>query len=60
MLKREKIKNIIFDFDGVLCESIEYHIKKTNELFGTNLTFDDYQEAHRKNVNESMEEVGNK
>jgi phosphoglycolate phosphatase-like HAD superfamily hydrolase len=42
-------KNIIFDFDGVIHKSQNYHLNKLNEVFNIGLTMEDLQNAGRGN-----------
>ena len=51
---KENLKNIIFDFDGVICESQEYHLNKLNEVFGLGFTMEEYAGAHHGNANDVM------
>jgi len=54
MEKFKDIKNIIFDFDGVICQSQEYHLNKLNKLFDLDFTMEEYAGAHHGNANEVM------
>ncbi len=54
MEKLKDIKNIIFDFDGVICESQKYHLNKLNEVFNLGFTMEEYAGAHHENANEVM------
>ncbi len=47
------IKAIIFDFDGVLVNSIKFHIKKIKELFGIKLTEQEFRQIHTGNFFDS-------
>ena len=46
-------KAIIFDFDGVIFDSINFHIKKTNELFDIKVTRKDFENWLLKNFFEN-------
>jgi beta-phosphoglucomutase-like phosphatase (HAD superfamily) len=50
-MKKDKIKNLIFDFDGVIYSSQDYHVNKLNEVFGIGLTMEEYRDAGRGNTN---------
>ncbi len=43
------MKHIIFDYDGVLIDSFEFHLKKVNEFAGIGLTAQEYSDAHDGN-----------
>lgn len=47
----KNIKNLIFDFDGVIYPSQDYHVNKLNEVFNIGLTMEDYRDAGRGNTN---------
>ena len=40
------MKHIIFDFDGVIIDSFQFHIKKMNEIYGIGLTEEEYSNRH--------------
>jgi beta-phosphoglucomutase-like phosphatase (HAD superfamily) len=42
----QKITNIIFDFDGVLIDSFEFHRKKIEEFAKIELSINDYKNLH--------------
>ena len=44
-------KNIIFDFDGVIYKSQNYHLNKLNEVFNIGLTMEEYRDAGKGNTN---------
>jgi HAD superfamily hydrolase (TIGR01509 family) len=41
--------NVIFDFDGVLVDSFDFHLRKVNELYGVELTAAEYRDIHEGN-----------
>jgi phosphoglycolate phosphatase-like HAD superfamily hydrolase len=43
------MKHIIFDFDGVLADTFDFHLKKANELFHVELTAQEYKDMHNGN-----------
>jgi len=43
------IKNIIFDYDGVLVDSFQFHLKNINDIFKINLTAGEYSDMHTGN-----------
>jgi phosphoglycolate phosphatase-like HAD superfamily hydrolase len=49
-----KVKNIIFDFDGVICQSKPYHLNKLNEVFNLGITEEEYSGSHHGNTNTEM------
>lgn len=47
------MKSIIFDFDGVLVDSFEFHLKNVNDLYGIALTAEEYRDIHDGNFYDS-------
>lgn len=44
------MKHIIFDFDGVLADSFNFHLERINTLFNIDLTADEYRDRHNGNI----------
>ena len=44
-----RYKNIIFDFDGVLHDTFDFHLKKINKFFDTKITAEDFRTMHDGN-----------
>ena len=49
------IKNIIFDFDGVIVDSGPFHLKHLNEWGGLHVSPEEFYEKHKGNVYEPKE-----
>ena len=43
------IKNVIFDFDGVIHDTFEFHLKNINQTFDINLIPEEYRHMHDGN-----------
>jgi len=43
------MKNIIFDYDGVLVDTFDFHLQKVNEIYNINLTAQEYKDVHDGN-----------
>ena len=50
------IKHIIFDYDGVLVDSFNFHLNKYNEIFDVGLTRQELADAHNGNFYENKSE----
>ena len=44
-----KYSNIIFDFDGVIHDTFEFHLSKINEIYKLGLSKEEYKDAHNGN-----------
>ena len=49
------IKNIIFDFDGVIVDSGPFHLKHLSEWGGPKVSPEEFYEKHKGNVYEPAE-----
>lgn len=45
----KSLKAIVFDFDGVIGDTFEFHYKMVNEFLGTNLTMAEFKNIHDGN-----------
>lgn len=50
---QKKNKAVVFDFDGVIADTFEFHRKKIEEYFSIALSVDDYKLLHTGNVHNS-------
>ncbi|HMO78223.1 MAG TPA: HAD hydrolase-like protein [Candidatus Paceibacterota bacterium] len=47
------MKHVIFDYDGVLVDSFNFHLQKVNEIYNIDLTPQEYSDSHDGNFYES-------
>ena len=54
----KNLKNIIFDFDGVIFSSDKFYLETINKIFGLDISEEEWKMAYNTNTNISMRESG--
>lgn len=47
------MRQVIFDYDGVLVDSFDFHFNKVNELYNIGLTLEEWKDVHNGNFYEA-------
>lgn len=49
-----RIEHVIFDFDGVIVDTFNFHLNNINKLYNIGLTADEYRDAHNGNFYDNI------